>query len=98
MSVLLVSTATPNMENAELIQEYTSKAGPLLVAAGGKPVKKAKLTKPLVGNPDYAMSVIFEFPNTEAIEGVFNSEEYKALIPVREKAFKNLVISIAEEA
>lgn len=94
---LIVVTARPNPTEGEAMQEYSSKAGPILAAHGGKPVKRVKLEKALVGEARFAMAMVMEFPNAQSIENAFASAEYQDLVPLRERAFEQFDVAIASE-
>ena len=50
----------------------------------------------MIGNEAPTFIAVMEFPNVEAISEVFDSEEYKKLIPYREKAFSNVEAYISQ--
>ena len=91
---LLIVNAVVNPGEREALAYYQQEATPMFVAAGGKPVGKFKISESLIGEADLHMAVVMEFPNDEAIKGVFDSEAYQELIPYREKAFKELNVYI----
>lgn len=96
MKNYLIATAIPHEGAGESIQEYTSKAGELLVGGGGTPLKKLIVSDVEVGQQEFTMLLLMEFESKEQINKVFESEEYKKLIPVRTKAFKTLNVLVAE--
>ena len=75
---------------------YGTKAPPLLQAAGAVPKVKAKLAEHLVGSADIGTLFVAEFPSADAARAAFETEEYKSLIPIRDKAFKQLNFMIME--
>lgn len=68
MTVSVLFTAMPAADAGDAMQEYTSQAGPMMAAAGGEMIKRAKIAKPLIGSPDYAMSVLMEFPSPRQLK------------------------------
>ena len=93
----MIVTAQPNPENPEDTQAYLAQAVPMLVKAGGEIVKRVRVSKAVVGKQTFAASLVMNFPDAAAIEGVFNSPEYAAIAPHREKGFAFMNIVIAED-
>jgi uncharacterized protein (DUF1330 family) len=98
MPVTLVVTATPNSEATADIQAYTTGAAPLLIKGGGELVFRGKTSKAIKGNANFAMLLVMNFASEEIIEEIFASAEYKALIPHRERAFKQMDIIISHSS
>lgn len=92
MKTFMIVNATIQDKNA--FEEYISQASILFKQAGGVPANKIQITEALVGDNDTKMVVIMEFPSSDNIKNVFDSEEYKALIPVRTNAFSSLNVFI----
>ncbi|MEO1398392.1 MAG: DUF1330 domain-containing protein, partial [Pseudomonadota bacterium] len=72
--VIFVSIGTPNPDETEALQEYATKAPPLLMAGGAKPKVKAKLVEQLVGDTSAGTLFVAEFPNADAVRKVFASD------------------------
>ena len=92
----LVVTATPNPNEMESVQGYLQGVLPLLMGAGGKPVKRLKVDEVIRGNPS-GMVLVMDFDSDEAITALFESDEYAALIPVRDKGFTEMNILLTHE-
>ena len=92
----LVVTATPNPKEMESVQGYLQGVLPLLMGAGGKPVKRLKVNEVIRGNPS-GMVLVMDFDSDEAITALFESEEYAALIPMRDQGFKEMNILLTHE-
>ena len=90
----LIVTAQPNPDYPTEAQSYVGQALPMLVAAGGKLLKRVKVTKSVVGEQTFALSLIMEFPDAQSIEDLFASDAYAAIASHRDKgfAFMNMVI------
>lgn len=88
--VLFVSMGVPNAAEPEALDAYVGQVSPLLSAAGGQPKVRAKLVEQLVGANAPQTLFVAEFPSAEAARAVFESDAYKALIPTRKRAFKNV--------
>ena len=92
----LVVTATPNPNEMESVQGYLQGVLPLLMGAGGKPVKRLKVDKVIRGNPS-GMVLVMDFDSDEAITALFESDEYAALIPIRDQGFTEMNILLTHE-
>lgn len=90
-TVAVVVVATPNPEELQAVQEYQQASGPLLMKGGATAFKRMGVQKVVDGSPA-AMVMTMEFPSVEAVDSVFESEEYRALVPLRDKGFKSISI------
>ena len=93
----LVVTAMPNADEQEAMQTYLAGVMPLLMGAGGQLVKRVIVKSSLTGKPSFGMALMMDFPDREAIESVFASDTYAALIPDRDKGFASIDICLADE-
>ena len=87
----LVVTAIPNPNEMDSVQEYLQAVLPLFIGAGGKLVKRLKLDKVILGNPS-GMVLVMDFDSAEVITEFFESDEYAALIPARDRGFAEMNI------
>ncbi len=92
----LVVTAVPNPNEMASVQEYLHGVLPLLMGAGGKPVRRLKVDKVINGNPS-GMVLVMDFDSADAISGMFESEDYAALVPVRDRGFSEMNIVLTRE-
>ncbi len=92
----LVVTAVPNPDEMASVQEYLHGVLPLLMGAGGKPVKRLKVDKVINGNSS-GMVLVMDFDSADAISGMFESENYAALVPVRDRGFSEMNIVLTRE-
>ncbi|OUR93265.1 hypothetical protein A9Q87_04755 [Flavobacteriales bacterium 34_180_T64] len=92
---LMIATGFPNMEEQEALKFYTENVGKLLMESEGIPVSRYSLNEHLFGEQKIANIFVAEFPNKETIKEFFESAEYKALLPYRNKAFVSINIYIA---
>ncbi|HEO65919.1 MAG TPA: DUF1330 domain-containing protein [Spirochaetes bacterium] len=91
----LIATGVINPDEMEAFEYYTSHASVLLKEGGGEVIGKYKVVQHLIGEEPLSAFLVMEFPDDPSIIGVFESEEYKKLIPSRDKAFKKLDVFIA---
>jgi len=92
----LVVTAVPNPDEMESVQEYLKGVLPLLMAAGGNPVKRLKVDQVVHGDPA-GMVLVMDFESADAITGMFESEDYTALVPARDRGFVEMNILLTHE-
>ena len=92
----LVVTAVPNPNEMPSVQEYLHGVLPLLMGAGGKPVKRLKVDHVINGNPS-GMVLVMDFDSADAISGMFESDDYAALVPVRDRGFTEMNILLTRE-
>ena len=82
---------------AEATQGYLKGVLPLLMGAGGKIVKRLKITDVVGGERAYDMLLVMNFDSKETALAMFESDDYKALIPMREQGFTSMTINFADE-
>ena len=90
----LIVTAVPNLDEMASVQEYLNGVLPLLTGAGGKPVKRLKVDKVIGGEPS-GMVLVMDFDSSDAITAMFESDDYAALIPTRDRGFTEMNILLA---
>ncbi len=69
---------------------------PLFQGAGGKLAKRLKVEKPIHGKPS-GMVLVMDFDSADAISAMFESDDYAALIPARDRGFSEMNIQLANE-
>ena len=87
----LVVTAMPNPSEMESVQEYLQRVMPLLTEAGGMVVKRLKTDTVIHGNPS-GMTLVMDFDSADAVTKVFASDDYAALLPMRDRGFAEMNI------
>ena len=70
-STTLVVTAVPDPNEMASVQEYLQGVMPLLMGAGGKPVKRLKVDEVIHGKPS-GMVLVMDFDSADAISGYSN--------------------------
>ena len=94
--VILIIIATINPSEKDSLTYYLQEMNKLYQEVGANQIKKYQITESLIGEETANLVSIMEFPNREAMEKVFKSEEYKKLVPYREKAFIKVTAMISE--
>jgi uncharacterized protein (DUF1330 family) len=81
-----------DVKDAEALKEYSSQTPEILKKFGGELLLKGKpslIYETEAGSTKYSTMVVFKFPTKEAAQGWYDSAEYQALIPVRDKAMNS---------
>lgn len=93
---IMIVNAVLNPNEKEAFTYYSEQSAPLFKEAGAKPIGKHKIAKTIIGSKKLQVVAIMEFPSSESITKVFESEVYKELLPYREKAFLELDVFIGK--
>ncbi len=91
----LVVTAVPNPDEMASVQEYLRGVLPLLTGAGGALVRRLKTTAVVHGRPA-GMVLVMDFESADAITALFESDAYRALVPVRDRGFSEMSILVTQ--
>lgn len=92
----LVVTAVPNPNEMASVQEYLQGVLPLFMGAGGTLVRRLKTNKVVNGRPA-GMVLVMDFESAGAVTDMFESDEYRALVPIRDRGFAEMNILITQE-
>lgn len=66
--------------------EYRRVAGPIMAASGGRFLLRSESVESLEGGWEPASISVVEFPSFEAARSFYDSETYRALLKLRQKA------------
>lgn len=94
---LMIVNAILNPEQKEAFAAYSEQSAAVFKSAGAVPVGKYKVSTTLVGTKKPHIIAVMEFPDEQTILDVFDSEAYKKLLPLRDKAFKELDVFIVNQ-
>lgn len=93
----LIVTSSPNLEEIGELKKYVQEVMPLLLNLGGTVVKRSKLTDTYHGKQPFVFLLVMDFPSKKELTKMFDSDTYKALIPMRDKGFSDINILYAED-
>ncbi|KPP88639.1 MAG: hypothetical protein HLUCCA08_17785 [Rhodobacteraceae bacterium HLUCCA08] len=96
MTATVIALVTLREDQQLALSEYLRVTEPLLKKAGGRVVKRFEINEVIVGHRPARSVVIVEYPDRAAVDSVFESPEYKGIIPVRDIAFADYHVSIVE--
>ena len=94
-TTFLIITAIPNPDKMESVQAYLSQIMPVLMAGGGQPVGRYRVTNQLIGEDGPKMMTLLEYPDEKSITNLVDGEAFASLAALREEAFLqiNLMVS-----
>ncbi len=93
---LLITFAQPNPEEIETFQFYVKASTELAIGAGGE-VSSRFGVRPVLGDAPAAVFGLATFPDAAAINDMFESDEYQALIPAREASLDAVNAYVVDE-
>ena len=88
--------STARIINQDLFDEYVKKVGPWLKEVGGQVFAKDTEPQGKERTEDANLAVICEFPTMRAAVEAYESEEYRELSKLRQKATENSTFTIME--
>ena len=84
MNAIMIATIT--VKNPENFRDYLTKVQTVAAPYGAEMMFRGNANEVLTGeNGDHQIVVIVKFPSVNAINQWYDSDEYQALIPIREK-------------
>lgn len=94
----LILTSSPTSSELESLKNFIEKATPLLLNAGGKIIKRTKLNEYQYGHKSFVFLLIMDFASKIGLEEIFDSEDFKALLPSTASQFIDINILQREMA
>ena len=93
----LIVTATPAEGGDAARSRYLRSVMPLLMGAGGTPVKRLRVATTLTGDRGTGIVLVMDFETAESISGIFAFESYLNLIADRDEGFSDIEILITTD-
>lgn len=75
--------ARVKVKNEEKLQDYSSKAMEIFSGFQGEIISKGQLQKNDQQSQDHDFAVVMQFPTLEKLNQAINSDEYQAILPIR---------------
>ena len=75
-------------------EEYRKRVPATIAAHGGRYLSRGGAVEVLEGEFNAKRIVVLEFPNVAAVRAWYASPEYQALLPLRERAAKTMLMMI----
>lgn len=93
----VIAYGTPAEGQDEAMGRYLKGALPLILQAGGRPIKRLAVTETFAEGPAPTQMLVLDFDDRAAAASVFESEAYKALVPDRNLAFAQFSLLLAQD-
>lgn len=93
----LVIVSLPKAGGRAALQKYVQGVMPLYQNIGGVVVKQSQFDELSAGNLFFTYLLIMDFPSKQALVDMFDSYEYRQLIPLRDQAFERINICFAND-
>ena len=68
---------------AKMYEQYSSKFVPLFQSKGGRVLFSGRYLMPLIGDDDWHLLTLVEYPSVQAFVDFVQSEEYQDMAPLR---------------
>jgi len=94
MPVTVLALTALKPAEPEALETYLSVTGPLLEKAGARVVSQKEVSETITGEQPPQYVTLVEYPDRDAVSEVFESESYRSLLPVRDKAFSRYDVCI----
>lgn len=98
MTITVLAMVTIAEDQDAALTHYLDVTPPLLERANASITCMFDLNEAVVGQRPAKRMILVEYPDRAAVDMVFESAEYKALIPTSDIAFSSYDISIATQA
>jgi uncharacterized protein (DUF1330 family) len=96
MTAILTTIGTLNPEGADALARYASVVVPLIEAAGGTVLARGTFRESIVGNDGPEFIAVMQFPSADGVHAMMSSAAYRAAIPDRDHAFRDLRTFISD--
>ena len=83
--------ANYNVSNRDGYNQYLAAVGPTIAAQGGKILVAGSGATAVEGNPG-EITIVLEFPNRDALERWYKSEDYQAIIGLRTENTEGMLV------
>ncbi|MBZ5541449.1 MAG: DUF1330 domain-containing protein [Acidobacteriia bacterium] len=90
MPSLLITTGALHPDGQDAYNRYASVVVPLIEAAGGKVLRRGTFQEAIVGDDCPEFIAVMEFPDVDSIHVMFAGSAYRAAIPDRNLAFRDI--------
>ncbi len=82
-----------NIKDIEKFQRYAQGASASMQPFGGEVLIKGKIANQLAGISVYQNTAVVSFPSQEKLDSWYSSDDYQALLPLRDEAADILITS-----
>ncbi len=97
LKILLIIIGFINPQEQESFTHYSTQINQMYEDVGAVVTERFPIAQTLLGEEKPSFIMVVEFPNQQALQQLFTSEEYKELVPYREKAFSKLNVFLSTQ-
>ena len=90
MPVILTTIGTLDPDGRDALERYASVVIPLIQSAQGDVLCRGVFREAIVGDDCPQFIAVMQFPDVERIHAMFASAAYRAAIPDRQRAFRDI--------
>ena len=77
-------------------REYAARVAPIIERFGGKYVAVDKVPDVRAGEWPFVRTVIVAYPNHDAARSWYDSQEYREIIPIRQRAIEANIVMVRD--
>lgn len=97
LKIFLIIIGFINSQEQESFNHYSTQINQLYDNVGAEVTSRYPIVQTLLGEEKPDFILVVEFPDQQSLQQLFTSEEYKNLVPYREKAFSKINVFISTE-
>ena len=96
MPAILTTLGTLNPDGGDALDRYAAVVVPLVEAAGATVLCRGPFREAIVGSNCPEFIAVIQFPDAESVHAMMTSASYRAAIPDRQRAFREIRTFIAD--
>jgi uncharacterized protein (DUF1330 family) len=96
MPVILTTVGSLDPHGGDALERYASVVIPLIEAAEGTVLCRGRFREAIVGDGGPEFIAVMQFPDAARIHDMFDSPAYRAAIPDRQRAFRDIRTFISD--
>lgn len=98
MSVIVLVQGNPRPDAGEVMQQYSQVARETIGRHGGEIIARGSGAGALAGERHFRVGIVIRFPDKEKAEGWYNDPDYQGVLPLRERAYSEIEVTLYQEA
>ena len=84
MAAFFVAQVT--VKDGQKFQAYAAQAKVIFAEYGGQALARGKAKGTVVGEASHHAIAVIQFPDMESLESAFDSDDYQAIVPLRDES------------
>jgi uncharacterized protein (DUF1330 family) len=98
MSVIVLVQGNPRADAGDVMQQYQQVAREVIGRHGGEIVTRGSGVGALAGGRNFRVGIVIRFADKTKAEAWHDDPDYQGVLPLREKAYSELEITMYQEA